>query len=119
MTKRHLRAAILACAFFAGTAAVAAMDTAVPVRSVLPDYPEAALKAGIEGRVRVAVTIDADGNVKAATVVEANPPGWGFEEAALEMVKAKKYEASGREAKRVVTVDFKKDPFQTLPRITP
>lgn len=57
---------------------------AVPrlVRDAAPDYPLHALRRGIEGRVRVAFTIEADGSVSAARSVAATPQGV-FEEAAV------------------------------------
>lgn len=53
-----------------------------PIHSVHPDYPEAMLKEGAEGKVTVAVLIDAEGAVKDAQVAKVEGRE-GFEEAAL------------------------------------
>ena len=48
-------------------------------------YPEEARKAGIEGSVRLKVTIDEKGNVIAALVM--NGPGYGLDEAARDALR--------------------------------
>ena len=45
------------------------------VELVAPEYPRGAERRGIEGSVRIAYSIDADGNVVNAQVVEASPEG--------------------------------------------
>ncbi|MEO0144918.1 MAG: energy transducer TonB [candidate division WOR-3 bacterium] len=52
-----------------------------PIRTVMPEYPEVARKAGLEGRVTVAVIVDENGNVIHAEVV--NSTNKVFEEPAL------------------------------------
>lgn len=57
--------------------------------SVLTDvkipYPPEARRAGIEGSVTLSITVDTEGHVVAAKVL--NGPGYGLNEAALEAVK--------------------------------
>ncbi len=48
-------------------------------------YPEEARRAGIEGTVTLAITVDPDGKVVAAKVVSG--PGYGLNEAAREAIK--------------------------------
>ncbi len=52
-----------------------------------PEFPKAALRAGIE-RARVVVhgIVDRHGRVTEAKVIESSHPGYGFERAALEAV---------------------------------
>lgn len=42
---------------------------------VVPEYPERARQREIEGRVLVSVLVGVDGRVKAAQILESNPPG--------------------------------------------
>jgi protein TonB len=53
---------------------------------VPPEYPKDALKRGIGGEVRVRMTLDADGKVKSAAVVNASPANV-FDRAALDAVR--------------------------------
>lgn len=52
---------------------------------VKADYPPDATAQGIEGKVRLAVTIDAEGNVADVQVIEG--AGYGFDEAAVAAVR--------------------------------
>ncbi|MCZ7586456.1 MAG: TonB family protein [Deltaproteobacteria bacterium] len=61
------------------------------LRMVPPEYPTLAKKSGREGRVVLKVHIGADGRVVSATVSRAEPPGMGFEQAALTAVKKWRY----------------------------
>ena len=56
------------------------------IRYVPPEYPKDALKRGIGGEVRVRMTLDADGKVKAAEIVNSSPAGV-FDRAALDSVR--------------------------------
>ncbi|MCX7054319.1 MAG: energy transducer TonB [Proteobacteria bacterium] len=56
------------------------------IRYVPPEYPKDALKRGIGGEVRVRMTLDADGKVKAAEIVNSSPAGV-FDRAALDAVR--------------------------------
>ena len=49
---------------------------------VAPVYPREALQKKLSGEVRVRITVDTDGKVKAASIVSSNPPGV-FDRAAL------------------------------------
>ncbi|WP_291844859.1 energy transducer TonB [Maricaulis sp.] len=60
------------------------------VELVAPEYPRGAERRGIEGTVRIAYSIDADGNVVDAQVVEANPEGV-FDRAALSAIESWRY----------------------------
>ncbi len=55
-------------------------------RYVPPEYPKDALKRGLGGEVRVRFTLDADGKVKSAEVVNASPAEV-FDRAALDAVR--------------------------------
>jgi len=56
-----------------------------------PVYPPMAVKAQIEGTVRVRVQIDKSGNVRDAIIEKASGANAGFEEAALEAAKKGKW----------------------------
>ena len=55
-------------------------------RYVPPEYPQDALKRAIGGEVRVRITVDADGKVKSAAVVNSSPADV-FDRAALDAVR--------------------------------
>ncbi len=57
-----------------------------PVRRVPPGYPAGARRRGVSGTVIVRMLIDAQGQVEAAKVLRADPPGV-FEDAALAAVR--------------------------------
>ena len=57
------------------------------VDRVEPRYPAAAHPAGVRGSVVLRLSIDASGTVSSARVVRADPPGQGFEDAALEAAR--------------------------------
>jgi protein TonB len=61
-----------------------------PIEMQKPEYTEEARGAGIEGKVRVELTVAADGSVREAKVLEAL--GHGLDEAALNAVRAAKFE---------------------------
>lgn len=48
---------------------------APPVKKVTPHYPKDALAQGIEGKVRVRLTVSPAGKVLKAVTIESNPPG--------------------------------------------
>jgi protein TonB len=61
-------------------------------------YPPIALRSGIEGRVILELFIDRTGRVQRITVLQENPPGRGFAEAAVkafEGQRGKPAEANG------------------------
>ncbi|WP_198949509.1 energy transducer TonB [Halovibrio salipaludis] len=62
----------------------------LPIVKVEPNYPQRALRRGIEGYVVVEFTVTKRGNVENPRVVEADPQGV-FDEAAKEAAKKFKY----------------------------
>ena len=95
--KRAIPTFIVAC--WLATAALAVGTTAVMT------VPEA-LKAGTEGSVTIEVTADAQGNVKDARVLESTPPGT-FDAHALAAAKSRRFNATGREMKYRIVIDYK------------
>ncbi|MCW5621404.1 MAG: TonB family protein [Burkholderiales bacterium] len=65
-----------------------------PVRKVRPKYPEDALGQNIEGRVRVRLSVDAEGTVTDTKILLAEPPGV-FDQAVLEAVRQYKFKRDG------------------------
>ena len=61
-----------------------------PIEMQKPEYTEEARTAGIEGKVRVELTVAADGSVREAKVLESL--GHRLDEAALNAVRAAKFE---------------------------
>jgi len=59
------------------------------IHRVLPIYPEAAKKAGIEGNVVLSVTLDDKGNIVKARVIQSIPE---LDQAALDAVRQWRYE---------------------------
>ncbi len=62
----------------------------LPIVKIPADYPEAALRKGIEGWALVSFTVSKTGSVKNPSIVRAEPPGF-FERSALRAVKKFKY----------------------------
>jgi protein TonB len=65
-----------------------------PVKKVRPVYPREAEDQHIQGRVKVRLSVDLDGNVTDVEVLLAEPPGV-FEEAVLTAVKQYKFKRDG------------------------
>lgn len=86
--------------------APAAEIVATPIDQPAPTYPRRALEAGREGKVRLRITIGADGSVANAEVVAASPKGW-FEAAAIEAVKRWRYRPPGHTLSTEVEIEFK------------
>src|SRR5690606_38856059 len=61
-----------------------------PLQMSRPEYTEEARTAGIEGKVRVELTVDATGAVRNVRVLESL--GHGLDEAALKAVQAASFE---------------------------
>ncbi len=61
------------------------------IKRIEPQYPQAAIDAGINGKVIVQFFVDKNGNVKAPRAVKTTPPGLGFEEAAIQAVQQWKF----------------------------
>lgn len=70
-----------------------------PIKTVLPEYPEVARKAGLEGRVTVAVIVDENGNVIHAEVI--NSSNKVFDDAALKAAYAYKFKPGMMKDRRV------------------
>ena len=62
----------------------------VPSLRIPPNYPNRALRSGIEGIVTVEFTITTDGSVKDAEIIEAKPPNI-FDKAVLRAIKKWKF----------------------------
>lgn len=62
-----------------------------PIRRVNPSFPKRARKAGVTGFVRLKAVILKSGKVVDPEVLEADPQGYGLEEAAIRAVKKWKY----------------------------
>jgi protein TonB len=80
-----------------------------PVRKVRIKYPPEAEAKHIEGRVRVRLAVDLEGNVSNAEILLAEPPGV-FEEAVLEGVRQYKFKRDGTAYYADQEVIFKIDP---------
>jgi TonB family protein len=74
-----------------------------PVTTVAPVYPPAAKKAGIQGEVRLHVTIDKDGSVKKIEVESGDPQ---LAEAAVAAVRKWRYAPSDNVDSTIVTLNF-------------
>lgn len=70
------------------------MVRAHPIEMPQPEFPDEAREAGIEGRVRVEITVDATGNVRSARVIQGL--GHGLDEAALEAARHARFDAATR-----------------------
>jgi TonB family protein len=73
----------------------------VPESYVLPVYPEAARKAGIEGEVILDVTVNANGSVGAVSVREGIPECPALDESAQEAVREWKFEPATKDGKPI------------------
>jgi len=80
-----------------------------PVRKVKIKYPREAEAQHVEGRVRVRLSVDLDGNVTDVKVLLSEPPGV-FEEAVLEGVRQYKFKKDGTTYQADQEVIFKIDP---------
>lgn len=90
---KSVMAAALAGAAMLGAGAAHAQSIKL-VKQVAPDYPRGAERRGVEGKVVVEYTVQADGTVADAQVVEATPPGV-FDSAAVKAVERWRYEKPG------------------------
>ena len=70
-----------------------------PIKTVLPEYPEVARKAGLEGRVTVAAIVDENGNVVYAEIVSSTNKV--FEEPALKAAYQYKFKPGMMKDKKV------------------
>jgi protein TonB len=88
----------------------------VRTRYVAPDYPKAALAEGLSGKVRLRLTVNAEGKVAQAVVLQATPPGV-FDAAAIAAVRKWRFKPLGRddsgvEANAFVDVVFQPEQAQ-------
>lgn len=77
-------------------------------RYVAPEYPAAALKQGLAGSVRLRLSVNADGQVSEALVVQATPPGI-FDTAAVNAARKWRFKPigpKGSEVHATATVDM-------------
>lgn len=74
------------------------------VSRVEPRYPEMAKKMGLAGTVRIQVTVNPAGSVKAAKVLGGSPI---LADSALEAVKKWKFERSGEETTETIIFNFR------------
>ncbi|MBK7902463.1 MAG: energy transducer TonB [Proteobacteria bacterium] len=86
-------------------------------RYVPPEYPKDALKRGVGGEVRVRFTLDPDGKVKSAEVVNSSPADV-FDRAALDAVRRWRFKPlaagnPGFEASVVTNIVFRPDDART------
>jgi periplasmic protein TonB len=86
-------------------ASTAPSRTPALLRDATPRYPSKALMRGIEGKVDLVFTIEPDGAVSGARVVNATPAGL-FEDAAITATKFWRFEATGQSAPGHRTVVF-------------
>jgi TonB family protein len=79
---------------------------------VEPVYPATAKWLGVKGHATLGILVQADGSVaRSVSVVDAVPPGRGFEEASIDAVRKWRYQPATRGGRPVasrmtVTVDF-------------
>ena len=85
-------------------------EEAQSINEVNPQYPERAKKLGVSGYVKVYLVIDVYGNVTQSQVVSVDPPGYGFETAALTAIRQWKFEPAklgGYPVAQKATKEFK------------
>jgi periplasmic protein TonB len=80
-----------------------------PVRKVQPKYPPEAEAQHVEGRVRVRLSVDLDGNVTDVETLQSEPPGV-FDAAVQEAVRQYKFKRDGTTYKADQEIVFKIDP---------
>jgi len=71
---------------------------------VAPIYPDLAKKMNVEGKVKVEVTITADGRVKTARVVGGSPL---LTTSAVDAVKQWKFDAAPKDSTEIIEFEFK------------
>lgn len=77
----------------------AAMEPAVPVRTVAPAYPDEMRRAGISGVVSLYFVIDESGNVENPKVMKSTNAQ--FEQPALDAIRKWKFKPARRDGKTV------------------
>jgi len=66
-------------------------EQASVLKETQPKFPDRAKKLGVSGYVKVMLVIDVYGDVAQATVMNVDPPGYGFETEALKAVRQWKF----------------------------
>ena len=75
-----------------------------PARTrALPNYPDLARRASLQGTVILLVVIEADGTVGEIEVVRSPDQRWGFDLAAINAVKRWRYQPALMNGKPVAT----------------
>lgn len=72
-------------------------EEARALNEVVPKYPLRAEREGIKGRVVLLIKIDRFGKVMSTQIQSVNPPGFGFEEAALQAIKKTKFKPAQKQ----------------------
>lgn len=86
----------------------------MPVAAIPPQYPREALTQGLEGWVRVEFTIEPDGSVSNARVVDAHPRRGVFDREALRAIQRWRFRPKVQDGEPVpsragYTIEFKMD----------
>lgn len=82
-----------------------------------PLYPEQAAKLQIGGKVRVRLLLNENGGVDEATILDVDPPDWGFDAAVLEHLKTARFKPAKRKGRPVrSTVEYVLEFSMTAPR---
>lgn len=86
----------------------------IPVAAIPPQYPRDALMQGLEGWVRVEFTINPDGSVSNARVVDAHPRRGIFDREALRAITRWRFKPKVQDGEAIAsragyTIDFKMD----------
>jgi TonB family protein len=80
----------------------------VPLSHVIPEFPDAAAKAGVgAGRVRAQLEIDAEGNVAAVRIMEAQP-GHVFDNAVTETLAKWKFARGAPDRRFEAEIEFRR-----------
>ncbi len=86
----------------------------MPIAAIPPQYPREALMQGLEGWVRIEFTIEPDGSVSGARVVDAHPRRGIFDREALRAISRWRFKPMVQDGEAVpsragYTIDFKMD----------
>ena len=86
---------------------------------VMPEYPPAALAAGLQGVVSVAAVVNADGSLGAVEVIDNSAPGLGFDKAALSAIRQWKFDPARLDGAAVDSVGAFVFRFESSGRFNP
>jgi protein TonB len=82
----------------------------IPDMCPWPEFPELAKVVGLDGKVTVKVWVDRFGDVRKWKIIQANPPGLGFEDEVLKVVPKWKFTPAVQQGRAVgvwVAIPFK------------